>query len=117
MMASTQKRLEELQEYFRTHNKVREQRQHSSKVHSIRFNCDGRKLASGSNDKTVVVYSVDRDRLSKEKTFYGHNGPVDQLTWHCSNPDFLATASGDKTVRIWDTRAQKSVTTINTKGN
>lgn len=31
-MVSSQKRLEELREHFRTHNKVNEQRQHTSKV-------------------------------------------------------------------------------------
>lgn len=45
-----------------------------------------------------------------------HSGPVDQLTWHSFNPELVATASGDKTVRIWDTRAYKNVSTINTKG-
>jgi THO complex subunit 3 len=64
----------------------------------------------------VVIYSVDRERITKEKTFHGHNGPVDQLTWHSSHPDLVATASGDKTVRIWDTRSYKNISTINTKG-
>lgn len=64
----------------------------------------------------MVVFSLDRDRVTREKTYHGHSGTVDQLTWHSSNPDLVATASGDKTVRIWDTRSQKSVSTINTKG-
>jgi len=41
---------------------------------------------------------------------------VDQLCWHPSNPDLLSTASGDKTVRMWDARAYKSVDTYTTKG-
>lgn len=43
-------------------------------------------------------------------------GSVDQLCWHATLPDLLSTASGDKTVRIWDVRAGKCSTTINTKG-
>ena len=81
-MYSAQKRLESLREHFKTHCKIKEQRQHSSKVHTVRWNClgtkihclikfkrfiiikkqislfkinkfEGNRLASGSNDKTV----------------------------------------------------------------
>ncbi len=45
--------------------------------------------------------------------FKGHGDSVDQLTWHPTKPDLLVTASGDKTVRVWDARASKAVTTIN----
>ena len=53
---------------------------------------------------------------SKEHTFRGHGDSVDQLVWHPVNPDQLATASGDRTIRIWDTRSSKSAATVNTKG-
>lgn len=53
---------------------------------------------------------------NKEVTFKGHGGSVDQLCWHQTHPDLLSTASGDKSVRIWDTRVSKCVATINTKG-
>ena len=53
---------------------------------------------------------------TKDHTFRGHTDSVDQLCWHPTNPDVLATASGDKTVRLWDARCKKSVATINTKG-
>lgn len=46
----------------------------------------------------------------------GHNDSVDQLCWHETNPDLLSTASGDKTMRVWDARVKKSVATVNTKG-
>jgi THO complex subunit 3 len=98
-MATASKRLKALQDHFRDNNKIKEYRHHSSKIHSVRWNCDGRKLASGSLDKSVIIYSLEKDRFAKEKTFHGHQGPVDQLTWHHFNPDLLATASGDKTVR------------------
>lgn len=32
-------------------------------VHSVGWNCDGRRLASGSFDKSVAIFSLDRDRL------------------------------------------------------
>ena len=32
-------------------------------VHSVDWSCDGQKLASGSYDRTVCVFSLDKDRL------------------------------------------------------
>lgn len=56
-------KLEELKTYFKTRNKTKEYAAHSSKVHSVGWSCDGRRLASGSFDKTVTIFSLDRDRL------------------------------------------------------
>lgn len=37
---------------------------HSSKIHSVAWNVDGRRLASGSTDKTVAVFSFEnKERL------------------------------------------------------
>lgn len=85
-------------------------------VHSVGWNCDGRRLASGSFDKSVAIFSLDHESLRKSSTFKGHTGSVDQLCWHATAPDLLSTASGDKTVRIWDVRSSKCATIINTKG-
>jgi len=41
---------------------------------------------------------------------------VDQLVWHPAHPDLLGSASGDKSVRVWDARSQKSLETFSTKG-
>lgn len=48
--------------------------------------------------------------------FRGHGGSVDQLCWHATQPELLSTASGDKTVRVWDTRSQKCTSSISTRG-
>lgn len=73
-------------------------------------------MASGSFDKTVAVYALERDRFVKSNVFRGHTASVDQLCWHKTNPDQFSTASGDKTVRIWDIRVGKCVSVTNTKG-
>jgi len=33
---------------------------HSAKVHSVGWSCDGKKLASGSFDKSVILHSLER---------------------------------------------------------
>ncbi|KAG0052281.1 hypothetical protein BGZ83_002787 [Gryganskiella cystojenkinii] len=46
----------------------------------------------------------------------GHTESVDQLRWDPTHPDHLATASCDKTVRIWDARSGKSIHKVETSG-
>ena len=117
-ISTTQARseLSELQTKFKKSYKVREYNNHSHKVHSVDWNCDGSKLASGSYDKTVCVYTLDNNRLSKDTTFKGHGDSVDQLCWHPADPQLLATASGDKTVRLWDSRSNRCIGSVPTKG-
>lgn len=107
---------EDFCERFKSNSKTRLVQGHSAKVHSVDWNCDGRRLASGSYDKMVAVYNLERDRLSKETLFRGHTESVDQLCWHPKLPDILGTASLDKTVRFWDVRTNRCVSTIATKG-
>uniref|UniRef100_A0A8C4NHM3 THO complex 3 n=1 Tax=Eptatretus burgeri TaxID=7764 RepID=A0A8C4NHM3_EPTBU len=108
--------MEQLQAHFRTHNRVKEFVAHSAKVHSVAWSCDGKRLASGSFDKTASVFVLEKDRMIKENNYRGHGDSVDQLCWHPLNPDMFATASGDKTIRIWDVRNNKCAATVNTKG-
>ena len=72
------------------------------------WNSDGKKLASSSFDKSVAIFSLTDERLSKENTFRGHNGSVDQLYWHATDPSLLSTVSGDKTVMISQIKNQIS---------
>ncbi|XP_050036485.1 THO complex subunit 3 [Dermacentor andersoni] len=102
--------------FFQANSRVKDYQAHSSKVHSVNWSCDGRRLACGSFDKTVSIFALDKDRMAKDHVFKGHGDSVDQLCWHPSNPDHLATASLDKTVRLWDARTQKSIAVVGTKG-
>lgn len=62
-MKKYQEKIEEFQSYFKSRSKSKEYIAHSSKVHSVGWSCDGRRLASGSFDKSVCVQTLDRDRL------------------------------------------------------
>jgi len=53
---------------------------------------------------------------SRDCHFKGHSDTVDTLTWHPKHPDRLATASSDKSVRLFDARSNKCTSAIQTKG-
>jgi len=90
---------------------------HKRKIHSIAWNCTGQKLASGSVDKTVRVWTLDATgKTLSDMELKGHTDSVDQLCWNPLSREMLGTASGDKTVKIWDTRTGKAMQSIDTKG-
>ncbi|XP_039015771.1 THO complex subunit 3-like [Hibiscus syriacus] len=87
----------------------REYQGHKKKVHSVAWNCTGTKLASGSVDQTARVWHIEPHGHGKAKDIElkGHTDSVDQLCWDPEHADLIATASGDKTVRLWVARSGK----------
>ena len=57
--------VDKYQQYFKDHSRVKEFAGHSGKVHTVAWSADGKRLASGSLDKTACVFTLDKDRLVK----------------------------------------------------
>ena len=72
---------------------------HSSSVLSVAFSPDGRLLATGSADNTVILWDVSTG--AKIKTPTGHRNWVESVAF---SPDgrLLATGSADNTAILWD---------------
>ncbi|XP_061671824.1 WD repeat and HMG-box DNA-binding protein 1 isoform X2 [Syngnathoides biaculeatus] len=69
----------------------------------VTFNSSGSKVAAGSSDFLVKVVEVSDS--SQQKTLRGHEGPVLSVTFD-PNGDFLASASCDGSVIVWNIEEQ-----------
>jgi WD40 repeat protein len=86
---------------------------HQDKVLTVKFSQDGTLLASGGgeNDKTVIIWNLGE---KSSITLKGHSdwfGGVLSVDFSANNK-FLASASKDKTIKIWDIKEGKEVKTL-----
>ncbi|KFM28981.1 THO complex subunit 3 [Auxenochlorella protothecoides] len=99
--------------------KRKELRAHRRKVFCVGWNEDGRRLATGSHDETMRVWSCDEAGIFKqEMEMRGHQDAVSRLAWHPTHPDKLASLGQltEQSVRFWDTRSGKNTATLPTPG-
>ncbi|MEU4348104.1 WD40 repeat domain-containing protein [Streptomyces sp. NPDC023838] len=70
---------------------------HHLYVPALTFSPDGHMLASGSDDRRIILWATDSGRALR--TLYGHTDTVRSLTW---GRELLASGAEDSTVRLWD---------------
>ncbi len=79
-------------------------RGHSDAVNAVVWSHDGKRVASGSDDKTVQVWNAADGNLVYK--YFGHSSGVNAVAW---SPDGkrLASASDDYTSQVWDATTGK----------
>ena len=73
---------------------------HSAEVYATRFAPSGRHIASGSADRTIMLWNTYGD-CENYGTLVGHKGAVLDLQWS-RDSDILFSASADMTIASWD---------------
>ena len=84
---------------------------HKSPVNSVSFSPDGKKLASGSFDNTIILWDVETQKQI-EQPLYEHKSKVFSKVFSVSfSPDGkkLASGSEDGTIILWDVETQKPI--------
>jgi serine/threonine protein kinase len=75
---------------------------HKDWIQAVEFSPDGKWLASGSADRSIVVWDVASGAALG--SLRGHEGTVNALAYSADGK-WLASASDDGSVRLWDARS------------
>lgn len=83
---------------------------HSSAIWDVEFAKYGTYFVTGGHDRTAKVWSTERSYPLR--ILAGHLSDVDCVAWH-PNCGYIATGSGDGSVRVWDIRDGNCIRLLN----
>jgi WD40 repeat protein len=74
---------------------------HAAPISCVAFRADGLRLASGSHDRSVIVWDTTDPQRPTKVTGFAHNAPVLSVAFNPAAADLLATGSADGTAAVW----------------
>src|SRR4051794_41844071 len=74
---------------------------HAAPISCVAFRADGLRLASGSHDRSVIVWDTTDPQRAIMVTEFAHNAPVLSVAFNPAAADLLATGSADGTAAVW----------------
>ncbi|CCG80887.1 Uncharacterized WD repeat-containing protein C18B5.10c [Taphrina deformans PYCC 5710] len=94
---------------------------HNGPLKSVAWNSTGSRVASASTDRTVRVWYPERLPEPRSRTrstsgytweLKGHNGAIEQVSWDPTHSDRIASASADRSIKVWEYRMIKQLFTV-----
>jgi len=85
---------------------------HKHIVKSVNFSSDSEYLATGSNDKKLRIFDLEKATevgAEAKVTFEGHTSGLKQVLFSGASNETLISAGDDKTLRLWDARSGSEV--------
>jgi THO complex subunit 3 len=112
MIVDYDQEIEKFKKKFTAAGKPKEYVGHKKKGLSVSWSPNGEKVATSSQDHTIRIWPI--EKRQREYELKGHTDAVMQINWNPATTDVLASASYDKSVRIWDVRTAKMTKNIST---
>jgi WD40 repeat protein len=82
---------------------------HTKIVTDLAFSPDGKSLASGSNDRDIILW--DTDTAEKKQVLQGHQSPVSSLQFSTDGTRLISSGF-DRTIRLWDPASGREILTL-----
>ena len=92
---------------------IRSLKGHTAKVNCLELSPNGKLLASGSDDKTIIIWDLATGKILK--TLKGNSWKITSVAWS-SDGNYLTSTCNDGLTKVWDLNTGTQLKILNTLG-